>query len=59
MLFRSVGEKDVELRYVGSCANDGTLLRPEQIVFMLEQISGMELELINVVRSRLILAEEV
>ncbi len=52
-----VGEQDVELRYVGSCANDGTLLRPEQMVFMLEQVSGMELQLSKVVRSRLILAE--
>ena len=46
---------DMELRYVGSCANDGTLLRPEQMVFMLEQVSGVELQLVSVVRSRLIL----
>jgi radical SAM family uncharacterized protein/radical SAM-linked protein len=44
-----------ELRYVGSCANDGTLLRPEQMVFMLEQVSGVELQLVKVVRLRLIL----
>jgi radical SAM-linked protein len=48
---------ELELRYVGSCANDGTLLRPEQLVFMLEQFAGMELRMINVVRSKLILAE--
>ena len=40
---------------MGSCANDGTLLRPEQMVFMLEQVSGIELQLVVVVRSRLIL----
>jgi radical SAM-linked protein len=47
---------ELELRYVGSCANDGTLLRPEQLVFMLEQFAGMELRMMNVVRSRLILS---
>jgi radical SAM family uncharacterized protein/radical SAM-linked protein len=52
-LLKVSSEKDVELRYVGSCANDGTLLRPEQIVFMLEQVSGVELQLVKVVRSRL------
>ncbi len=52
-------ETELELRYVGSCANDGTLLRPEQLVFMLEQFAGMELRMMHVVRSRLILAEEV
>ena len=34
-LLKVAAEKDIELRYVGSCANDGTLLRPEQMVFML------------------------
>jgi radical SAM family uncharacterized protein/radical SAM-linked protein len=56
-LLTVVGEQDVELRYVGSCANDGTLLRPEQMVFMLEQVSGVELQLVSVVRSKLILNE--
>jgi radical SAM family uncharacterized protein/radical SAM-linked protein len=51
------GSKMVELRYIGSCVNDGTLLRPEQMVFMLEQFSGVELQLSKVVRSRLILSE--
>jgi radical SAM-linked protein len=51
------GSNMVELRYVGSCANDGTLLRPEQMVFMLEQVSGEEFQLVKVVRSRLILGE--
>jgi radical SAM family uncharacterized protein/radical SAM-linked protein len=56
-LLNVADQKDVELRYVGSCANDGTLLRPEQMVFMLEQVSGVELQLVGVVRSKLILAE--
>jgi radical SAM family uncharacterized protein/radical SAM-linked protein len=62
-LRREGGEKgerreSIELRYIGSCANDGTLLRPEQIVFMLEQVSGVELQLVKIVRSRLILSVE-
>jgi radical SAM-linked protein len=61
-LRRDGGEKgergeEMELRYIGSCVNDGTLLRPEQMVFMLEQVSGMELQLVSIVRSRLILVE--
>jgi radical SAM family uncharacterized protein/radical SAM-linked protein len=53
----AVEESKIELRYVGSCANDGTLLRPEQMVFMLEWVAGVELQLMQVVRSRLILNE--
>ena len=56
-LVNIVSETDTELRYVGSCANDGTLLRPEQMVFMLEQIAGVELQVVKIVRSRLILTE--
>ena len=43
------------LRYVGSCRNDGTFLRPEQIVLMLEQVSGQEFRLLKIHRDRLIL----
>ena len=43
------------LRYIGSCCNDGTLLRPEHLVFMLEQICGWELELQHTHRQQLIL----
>ncbi|HEY9735556.1 MAG TPA: TIGR03960 family B12-binding radical SAM protein [Trichocoleus sp.] len=42
------------LRYVGSCRNDGTLLRPEQVVFMLEQVAQTSLQLRHIHRSRLI-----
>ena len=48
---------NMELRYIGSCVNDGTLLRPEQMVYMLEQVSGQELQLIKITRSRLILGD--
>jgi radical SAM-linked protein len=43
------------LRYIGSCRNDGTLLRPEHIVFMLEQVAGLEFQLLHAHRQQLIL----
>jgi radical SAM-linked protein len=46
----------LSLRYIGSCRNDGTLLRPEQVVYMLEQVAQRELQLLRVHRDRLILA---
>lgn len=49
-------EAGVILTYVGSCRNDGTLLRPEQVVAMLETVSQQELQLLSVHRRRLILA---
>ncbi|QFZ93189.2 TIGR03960 family B12-binding radical SAM protein [Synechococcus elongatus] len=33
------------LRYVGSCRNDGTLLRPEQVITLLQQVSGRSFQL--------------
>ena len=43
------------VRYVGSCRNDGTLLRPEQILFMLEQVANVEFQLLHIHRNQLIL----
>jgi uncharacterized protein (DUF2344 family) len=51
------GDYTVVLRYVGSCRNDGTLLRPEHLVYMLEQVSGQELQLLHSHRQQLILGE--
>ncbi len=45
----------VTLRYTGSCRNDGTLLRPDHLVLMLEQVSDRELQLVRTHRERLIL----
>ncbi|AFZ36793.1 Protein of unknown function DUF2344 [Stanieria cyanosphaera PCC 7437] len=45
----------VVLRYVGSCRNDGTKLLPEQLVYMLEQVTKQEFSLLKVHRQRLIL----
>jgi radical SAM-linked protein len=43
------------VRYIGSCRNDGTLLRPEQILFMLEQVASVEFQLLHIHRNQLIL----
>ncbi|NEO13311.1 MULTISPECIES: TIGR03960 family B12-binding radical SAM protein [unclassified Moorena] len=50
-----VAESGVVLRYVGSCLNDGTMLRPEHIIYMLEQVAQQEFRLLHVHRQRLIL----
>lgn len=41
--------------YRGSCRNDGTLLRPEHVVYMLEQASQQPLQLLHTHRLQLIL----
>jgi len=51
-----ISESGVGLTYVGSCRNDGTLLRPEQVVHMVETVAQLELQLLKVHRRRLILA---
>ncbi len=45
------------LRYVGSCQNDGTLLRPEHVIYLLEQVSQQEVHLVHAHRQQLLLAE--
>lgn len=46
----------VILRYVGSCRNDGTLLRPEFLAQMLEQVGDRPLHIAHVHRSTLFLS---
>jgi radical SAM family uncharacterized protein/radical SAM-linked protein len=53
----TIADYAVTLRYMGSCRNDGTLLRPEQILFMLEKIAGEEFHLLHVHRRTLILRD--
>ncbi len=53
----SIVDEAVTLRYMGSCRNDGTLLRPEQILFMLEEITGSKFQLLHVHRRTLILRD--
>ncbi|QSJ17145.1 TIGR03960 family B12-binding radical SAM protein [Nostoc sp. UHCC 0702] len=48
-------ESTVILRYEGSCRPDGVLLRPEQILWMLEVVSGEEFQLLHIHRNQLIL----
>ncbi|MCX7592298.1 MAG: TIGR03960 family B12-binding radical SAM protein [Fischerella sp.] len=50
-------ESAVRLRYLGSCRQDGTLLHPEQILFMLEQVAGIEFQLLQIHRNRLVLRD--
>ncbi len=45
----------VKIRYVGSCRNDGTMLRPETLVDMLQQVAGIELQILHIHREGLIL----
>ncbi|WP_017662537.1 TIGR03960 family B12-binding radical SAM protein [Baaleninema simplex] len=47
--------EEAVVRVVGSCRNDGTLLRPSQVVELLERVSGVELQLDRVHRQQLIL----
>lgn len=47
----------VRLHYLGAWRNDGTLLQPELVAYMLEQVSGRELELSQIHRTRLVLEE--
>jgi radical SAM family uncharacterized protein/radical SAM-linked protein len=43
------------IRYVGSYQNDGTLLRPQHIIYMLEQVSQQEFDLLHAHRAKLLL----
>lgn len=43
------------IRYLGSYRQDGLLLRPEQILFMLEAVANVEFQLLHIHRNRLIL----
>ncbi|MEO1801436.1 MAG: TIGR03960 family B12-binding radical SAM protein [Cyanobacteria bacterium J06629_2] len=44
------------IRFTGSCSNDGTNLSPDNLVYMLEQVSRVEVQLLNVHRKELILS---
>ncbi len=45
----------VILRFVGSCHQDGSILRPEQVLFMLGQVATVEFRLLHIHRNRLLL----
>lgn len=44
----------VWIRYIGSCRNDGHLLKPEQVVHMLEQVAQQPLQMVHCHRSQLL-----
>lgn len=48
-------QQQAQIRYLGNCRNDGNLLRPEHIVYMLEQVTGTEFQLLHAHRTQLIL----
>ena len=50
-----VSDTSIVLRYLGSYRNDGTLLRPDHVLYMLEQVSQQELQLLHIHRERLLL----
>jgi radical SAM family uncharacterized protein/radical SAM-linked protein len=55
--YSNEAESTAVLRYVGSCRLDGVVLRPEQILFMLEAVAGKEeFHLLHIHRNQLILA---
>lgn len=47
----------VVIKYGGSCRNDGTLLQAEHVVYMLEQVAGVEISLLHIHRQRMIFAD--
>lgn len=55
---RAVTEADspIVLRFVGSCRNDGTMLRPEHVIHMLESTAGCEFQLLFAHRNQLFLS---
>lgn len=53
--YPNLAESTVKLRYVGSCRHDGTVLRPEQILSMLEIVAEENFQLLHIHRNQLIL----
>lgn len=53
----SDSEPTAVIRYVGSCRNDGTNLRPDRVVYMLESLGKEPCQLLQVHRQQLILGE--
>jgi radical SAM-linked protein len=51
----SVEGEIAELRFIGSCRNDGTKLSPENLIYMLETNENREFQLLQVHRQQLIL----
>ena len=54
----STDNDSVILRYVGSCRNDGTLMQPNHLIYMLEQVAQQDFHLLHAHRQELILAKD-
>jgi len=52
---KNTAESISVIRYVGSYRQDGWLLRPEQMVFMLEAVANVEFQIQHIHRNRLVL----
>jgi len=52
-----LGEQEAIVQVVGSCRNDGNLLRPEHVLWMVEQVAEQDLQLHHRHRARLILRQ--
>lgn len=53
----SATEETVVLRYLGSCRNDGSLLQPEHLIYMLELVSKEQFQFQHLHRHQMILRE--
>ncbi len=53
-----VNDVQAVFRYIGSCRNDGTLLRPDHVIYLIEQASQQELRLLQTHRNHLILSSD-
>ena len=58
LTIESSNSHQVVLRYLGSCRNDGTILSPENLVYMLEQISNQDFQLLHAHRQQILLTSE-
>ena len=55
LTLKSATDNQAVIRFTGSCRNDGTNLSPDNLVYMLEKVSKVEVQLLNVHRQQLIL----
>jgi radical SAM family uncharacterized protein/radical SAM-linked protein len=46
-------DDSIVLRYQGSCRNDGSLLQPENLIYMLAQVSQKEFQLLKIHRQKI------
>ncbi|MEB3311239.1 MAG: TIGR03960 family B12-binding radical SAM protein [Snowella sp.] len=47
----------VKFRYQGSCRNDGTLLQPDHLLYMLEKVADKSFQLAHIHREKMFLAD--